>query len=253
MGAAPDTRREESPRPEPPARDLLVLASEELRGPLTSVAGYLNVLLDGEVGELTEGQARMAAIAARNAERLERLVDDLIVVAQVHADGLAPARGPVDMAALVRERVAAASEDLRARGAVVSVACGPCPDVVGDLPALAHMLDHMLAASIAFLEYGGAMEVRVQGWRDDTVQVEVRDDGLAVAPDDLAGLFDARPDGCPTGPRAMLASRLGLYLVRAVAQAHGGTADARLEDGCTVLRVVLPGDGTGVGGMRTPR
>jgi two-component system, OmpR family, phosphate regulon sensor histidine kinase PhoR len=249
MDPATHTRR--PPGGDASARDLLILASEELRGPLTSVTGYLNVLLDGEVGELTEGQARMAEIAVRNAGRLERFLDDLIVVAQVHADGLAPVRGPVDLSALARERVAAARDALRERGVVLSLAVGPCPEVLGDLPALAHMLDHMLGNAVGFVEYGGAIEVRVQGWRDGAVLVEVRDDGIPLEADDLPRLFTLRPEEAASGPRAMLASRIGLHLVRAVAEAHGGIADARVEDEATVLRVLLPGlDGSG-GGLRT--
>lgn len=221
------------------ARDLLVLASEELRGPLTSVAGYLQVLLEGEAGELTDGQLRMAEIAARNTERLERLVDDLIVVAQVHADGLAAVRGPVDMAALVRERVGHAGDGLRGRGAVVRMTCAPCPDVHGDEPALAQMVDHMLASALAFVDFGGRIDLRVQP-EGPAVLVEVRDDGLPVAEDDLSGLLDGRATPMATGPRAQLGSRLGLYLVRAVAEAHGGRAQAGLDGERTTLRVLLP-------------
>lgn len=222
------------------ARDLLVLASEELRGPLTSVVGYLQVLIDGEAGELTDGQQRVAEIAARSTERLERLVDDLIVVAQVHADGLAPARGPVDMVALVRERVAFASPALRARGVTVSISCVQCPDVMGDLPALAQMVDHMLEGALGFVEFGGRIDLDVGAEPEAGVVVEIRDDGLPVAAEDLAGLMDGRSGALPSSPRALLGSRLGMYLVRAVAEAHGGSAAARLDDGRTTVRVVIP-------------
>lgn len=217
-----------------------MLASEELRGPLTSVVGYLQVLIDGEAGELTDGQQRVAEIAARSTERLERLVDDLIVVAQVHADGLAPARGPVDLVALVRERVSYAGPALRGRGVTVSMSCMPCPDVDGDLPALAQMVDHMLQGALAFVDFGGRIDLTVNADADAGVVVEIRDDGLPVAPEDLAGLMDGRSGALPSSPRALLGSRLGMYLVRAVAEAHGGSAGARLEDGRTTVRVVVP-------------
>ena len=78
------------------ARDLLLLASEELRGPLTSVSGYLQVLLDGEVGGLDPGQERVAEIAARNAGRMERLLDSLIVVQTWIYTNLASQRDAID-------------------------------------------------------------------------------------------------------------------------------------------------------------
>jgi signal transduction histidine kinase len=221
------------------ARELMVLASEELRGPLTSVSGYLQVLLDGEAGELTAGQERMAAIAARNARRLERLVDDLITVAQVH--GQPAVRGPVDLPALVGERVRATGPAAEARGVRLGLGVVPCPDVDGDVPSLAQALDHLVEHAVAFTPPGGTVEVVVRP-EAGRVLVEVRDEGIPLDPEDVPGLFDGRAMRAG-GARAMMASRLGMFLVRLVAQAHGGTAEARAEDGRTLLRLVLPAGG----------
>ncbi len=219
-------------------RELLVLASEELRGPLTSVSGYLQVLLDGEVGELGAGQARVAAIAARNAERMERLVDDLIVVAQLHAG--APADEAVDMAALLRERVRDAAPAAEGKGVRLGAGTEPCPAVCGDPLSLGQAVDYLLEHAIGFSMPGGTVEALACAV-DGTVVVEVRDEGLPVEPGEVGELFAGRSAPAAAGPRAMLGSRLGLYLVRLVAEAHGGRAEAECgADGSTRLRMVLP-------------
>jgi signal transduction histidine kinase len=204
------------------------------------VAGYLQVLLDGEVGELTAGQSRIAEIAARNAERLERLVDDLIAVAQVQAGGIAAARGPVDLPGLVRERARHASPRATARGVSLQVCSGTCPEVTGDLPALTQMVDHMLEHAVMFSMPGGRIEVRVLPGRRGGVDIEVWDDGMTMGADDLPALMDGRTAAGGASPRALLASRIGLYLVRAVAEAHGGTACASGDGASTTLTVSLP-------------
>jgi signal transduction histidine kinase len=218
------------------ARELMVLASEELRGPLTSVSGYLQVLLDGEAGELTAGQERMAAIAARNARRLERLVDDLITVAQVH--GASAATGPVDLGSLVEERVRAAGPVAEARGVRLGLGVVPCPPVPGDVPSLAQAIDHLVEHGVSFTPPGGEVEVLVRPL-EGCVAVEVRDEGIPLDAEDLPGLFDGRAMRAG-GARAMMASRLGMFLVRLVAEAHGGTAEALAEDGRTLIRLMLP-------------
>jgi len=229
-------------RPGPGAddvRDLLVLASEELRGPLTSVSGYLQVLLDGEVGELGPGQHRVASIAARNAERLERLVDDLIVVAQLQAG--APAGDPLDLGALVRERVRGAAGSAEARGVLLGAGSEPCPRVAGDVISLGQAVDYLLQYAIGFSMPGGAVEALACAAGPGEVAVEVRDQGIPLDPAEVGELFAGRTAPASAGPRGMLGSRLGLYLVRMVAEAHGGRAEAECgDDGGTRLRMVLP-------------
>jgi signal transduction histidine kinase len=220
-------------------RELLVLASEELRGPLTSVSGYLQVLMDGEVGELGAGQRRVAAIAARNAERMERLVDDLIVVAQLRAG--APGSDPLDLGALVRDRVRSAAGAAEARGVLLGAGSEPCPPVAGDVISLGQAVDYLLEHAIGFSVPGGAVEALACAAGPGEVAVEIRDEGIPLEPAEVADLFAGRTAPANAGPRRMLGSRLGLYLVRMVAEAHGGRAEAeRADDGGTRLRMVLP-------------
>ncbi|MCB0882399.1 MAG: HAMP domain-containing histidine kinase [Thermoleophilia bacterium] len=218
--------------------DLLVIASEELRGPLTSVAGFLQLMLDGEAGELSDGQARVAEIAARNADRMARMVDDLIVIAQVRAGGLDEARVPVDVEALVRERVYSAGAELRARRASVGLSVDPCPPVVGDAPSLAHMIDHMLRGALTFVPVGGHITVEVHR-TEGGVSVDVTDDGGELDKADIPFAMGGLGAGAARSPRGLVGSRMGLQLVREVARAHGGDAIVVARDGRTTVRATF--------------
>jgi two-component system, OmpR family, phosphate regulon sensor histidine kinase PhoR len=224
------------------ARDLLVLASEELRGPLTSVSGYLQVLLDGEVGDLTEGQERIAAIAVRNAERLERLVDDLIVVAQAHGNA-STVRDRVDIVRLVHERTRESVRRASERGVSLECHCQDVTPIPADLAGLAQMIDYMLDSALTFSEADGTIRLSVLAGAESVV-IEVNDAGMGWAPEDLPALFDGRAVRGSASVRAMLGSRLGLFLVRAVAEAHGGRVEAESDEATgNTVRAILPKGG----------
>lgn len=215
-----------------------MLASEDLRGPLTSVSGYLQVLLDGEVGGLEPGQARVAGIAARNAQRMERLLDSLIVLAQLTAGLVAPEH--VDVGVLVSERVRRATDAATARGLRLGVGVDVRGMVLGDAAALAHAVDTLVDGAIMFGMPGGTIEVLATE-TDGRITIEVCDDGLPLHPDQAAALLEGRPATAAAGTRALLGSRLGLFMVRMVVDAHGGTTHAELDhDERTRLRLELP-------------
>lgn len=231
---------DEAPPPRLDEAQLLCLASEELRGPLTSVSGFLQLLIDGETGELSPGQSRVAEIAARNAEKMARMIDELIVIAQVRTSGLAPARTPVDVAELVRERVYAVSGDLRARRAAVSFSSDPCPAITADQPSIEQMVDQMLRGAVTFVPINGRIDVGVHAMPDGVV-LEVGDNGGELDQSDVPDIFTGLSAFAPKSPRALVGSRMGLQLVREVAWAHGGDAAVETRDGRTIVRVTLAG------------
>jgi len=77
--------------------DFVATVSHELRTPLTSMMGFLEMIREGEAGELTDEQKRFLAIVYRSSERLQRLVGDLLFVARLDASGLQLQFGPVDV------------------------------------------------------------------------------------------------------------------------------------------------------------
>src|SRR4029079_11472617 len=88
--------------------EFVALVSHELRTPLTSIRGYLELVLDGEAGEVTDDQRQFLGVVERNANRLLDLVGDLLFLAQIEAGKLSLEFGAVDLAGVAAEAVATA-------------------------------------------------------------------------------------------------------------------------------------------------
>ncbi|MEZ5081619.1 MAG: HAMP domain-containing sensor histidine kinase [Thermoleophilia bacterium] len=220
------------------ARDLLLLASEELRGPLTSVSGYLQVLLDGEVGGLDPGQERVAEIAARNAGRMERLLDSLIVVSHLQA-GTGEVRA-IPMADLVRRTVDRLGPRASNRGIHLGLGVGTDELVMADPLAVEQAVESMIDHAMTFSSGGGTVDVIVREELDEIV-VDVHDDGVPLESEHLHQVFAGRFASAVAGPRVLLGSRLELFMVRLVAEAHGGSVAADItSDGRSHLMMRLP-------------
>ncbi len=209
---------------------LLANVSHDLRTPLTAILGYAELML--RRGNLAGKQAQAAAIIERNARRLLRLVNDLLLLAQVRAGHLRLERETVDLAALAADTVELA-RPLAQQGRLELALDVPPPGtavVDADRLRLGQLLDNLLANAIKFTPAGGEVRVRVRAG-EDAARLEVQDDGPGIPPEEQERLYDAFVRGrAATAP----GTGLGLAIVRAVADAHGATI--ALDTG--------PGEGT---------
>jgi signal transduction histidine kinase len=213
--------------------------SHELRTPLTSMVGFLEILRDGEVGELSAEQAHVVEIIERNGHRLERLIGDILVAARFDSGRMRFDMGWVDLAALLAARVEsiealAASRSIRLG---LSVEAGLAP-VWGDEMRLGGLVDNLLSNAVKFTPEGGAVAVSA-GREDGGEVVEVTDTGMGMAPADLDHVFDRFYRAANAG--TVVGTGLGLSIAQATAQAHGGRIDVTSTLGTgTTFRVHLP-------------
>ena len=220
--------------------DFVASVSHELRTPLTSIRGYLELVLDGGAAELTEEQLRYLSVVDRNADRLLRVVDDLLFAAQVDAGKIVLEPGPTDLDELVREAVEAARPVAAEHDVELIFEADRPAELVGDRARLAQILDNLIANAIKFTPPGGKVEVRtfVAG---DSVVVEVADTGIGISADDQARLFQRffRAEGAILG--AIDGTGLGLAIVKAIVDAHGGELAVESVAGRgTTFRIGLP-------------
>jgi two-component system OmpR family sensor kinase len=186
-------------------------ASHELRTPLTSVLANLELLadqVDGDLGEAAES-------ALRSSHRMRRLVADLLLLARTDAGRVAP-RAPTDLGAVLTEAVA--ELEPIADGHTLSVDAEPAV-IDGTRDDLFRLATNLIENAIRHTPPGTTIDASVHTQNGEVV-LTVRDDGPGI-PDDLAGrVFERFVRG--GGERAG-ASGLGLAIVRAVAEMHGGT------------------------------
>jgi signal transduction histidine kinase len=212
--------------------------SHELRTPLTSISGYLELVLEG--GQLSEEQEQFLGVVGRNAERLLRVVGDLLFVAQLKSRAVVLERAPVDLAELADSAVQSAAPLAQDRGIELKLDFAALPLLEGDAGRLGQMMDNLLANALKFTPRGGRVEVR--GFeRDDAVCIQVRDTGMGISEDDQQRLFERFFRTSQAQAEAIQGTGLGLSIVAAIVEAHGGSVEVESEPGIgTTFTVVLP-------------
>jgi signal transduction histidine kinase len=181
---------------------------------------------------------RVAALrdAIEEAERMSRLVDDLLALARVDA-GMAMPDTDVDLARLVDE--VAGGIRPAAGDRTISVAISSNGTTVrGSEPLLRRLLENLADNAVKYTPPKGRISIALREEGPDAV-LTVADDGIGIEPDELARVFDRfwRSDWSRERP----GSGLGLSIAKAVAEAHGGSIEASSEPGAgTIFTVRLP-------------
>src|SRR5206468_2571834 len=159
--------------------DFAAAVSHELRTPLTSILGYLELIEDNTPGRSSEEEAYLAVVR-RNADRLLRLVSDLLLVSEVEDSMLALEVQDVDLRELANECVVAAKPAAAANGIELRLQSSGAQHTDGDRVRLAQMMDNLVSNAIKFTPEGGSVTVTT-GMRDGDVVFEVADTGLGIA------------------------------------------------------------------------
>ena len=252
-------------------RQFIADASHELRTPLTSIRGYTDVLLRGAVQDPATATQVLGQVR-REAERMSRLVNDLLTLARLD-EGRPLELQAVDLAALAGEAVDQARLLAGEREVTLRNEAGHAR-VLADPDRLKQVLLILLDNALKYgrQDAGGWVRVRV-GRSERGVFVSVSDNGPGIAAEDLPHIFDrfyraqraalrrmtdayaaARDSGAPANPRAVAptqpsdsgrpeGSGLGLPIALALTHAHGGTLTVESQPGAGttfVLELPLP-------------
>lgn len=214
--------------------ELIATISHELKTPLTSIMGHIELLED-----LDTGIDSVPAIS-RNAQRLNRLVENLLAYSQTQ-DKREIVREAVDLAQL-----AANSMDLLAMAAEqgeVKLVCQPASEpviVLGDPEELGKVIDNLTANAVKYTRPGGHVELSVTG--DDTfAELQCSDNGLGISVTDQSQLFSAFNRSSNPAALSIPGTGLGLAISRRIARMHGGEilVESLLGHGST-FRLRLP-------------
>jgi two-component system, OmpR family, phosphate regulon sensor histidine kinase PhoR len=222
------------------AKDHFVAAvSHELRTPLTSVLGNLELIRD--MDELSPQVADRLRVVERNAVRLRELVADLLQVAQITDGRLRLSRRVLDVAELVRDAVEAAGPAADAAGVSVrlDVPVGGLTATL-DGPRLRQVVDNLLGNAVKYTERGGSVSVRLDR-TGDRLELAVTDTGIGVPALEAERVFERFFRGARAAHRQIPGAGLGLSIVRAIVEAHGGRVEVHSAEGQgSTFRVELP-------------
>jgi signal transduction histidine kinase len=220
--------------------DFVATVSHELRTPLTSMMGFLEMIREGEAGELNEEQQRFLSIVYRSSERLQRLVGDLLFVARLDANGLQLQFGDTQLDEIVHDAVESSGALARAREITLVAEVEPVPPVSGDKERLSQLVGNLISNALKFTPAGGRVTARAFVDGSHAV-VEISDTGIGIPPAEQGRLFQRFFRSSTATEQAIPGTGLGLVISRAIAEAHGGTIDVTSVPGeGTTFRVEIP-------------
>ncbi len=211
--------------------------THELRTPLTSITGYVEVLRESETDERRRGYL---GIVERNSDRLLGLVSDLLFAARLQEGRFELAQDRVDLRLLVDHAIESGQPRAEVAGVQIHAATADVPPVLGEADRLAQLLDNLVSNAIKFTPSGGSIDVRLES-RDDAVYLEVSDTGLGIRAEDREHLFERFFRAQTALERQIQGTGLGLYISKAIVEAHGGRIGVESVEGeGTTFVVELP-------------
>src|SRR5215468_2112552 len=224
--------------------ELLANVSHDLKTPLTTVKAYLAMLAQGRLGDLAEKQLHAVAIGERNADRLLRMLNDLLLLSRLQTGKMQLTSRPFGLRALVGDVMASLASSGELSRVRLTLAPASEVFVKGDRERLFEAVHNLVEHAIFLCSPEGEVQLEV-GSEPGLALLTVRDDGMGLPEGDLEGLFDAFHRS-RTAPGASVG--LGLPITAKVVQLHGGRVEAESVPAAgTLRRVVLPAFAAQVG------
>lgn len=211
--------------------DFVSMASHQLRTPLTSVKGYVSMVLEGDAGKVNENQRKLLNQALYSSQRMVYLIADLLNVSRLRTGKFVIENSPVNLAKIVAEEI----DQLKETATLHSLRLDydqpkDFPDLMLDETKIRQLIMNFLDNSIYYTPTGGKITVKLTQ-TEKTVELRVIDTGIGVPRAEQPHLFTkfyragnarkARPDG--TG--------LGLFMAKKVIIAQGGSLIFESKEG----------------------
>lgn len=221
--------------------EFVAAVSHELRTPMTSINGFVELLLDEETGTLTPLQSDYVGRIKANGERLSALADDLLVVASLEAGGGVHPQAAIDLRSVISAVEAALAPSI-ARGHPAVAFESPADPVVvlGNTRDLESLVSNLLSNAIKFSRADGWVRCRLRVV-EGRARLDVSDNGLGIPQAEQRDLFTRFFRSSTADTHAIQGSGLGLTIVQAIVKNHGG--DVAIESAHlagTVVTVTLP-------------
>ncbi len=223
-------------------RDFVANVSHELKTPVTLVKGYAETLLDGAARDRDE-ELRFLRILARNADRLDAIIDDLLALASLERpDAPAPELRPVRLKPILDAAVEAVVAKRPGTGHSASVACPDGLEIRTNAGLLEQIVVNYLDNAFKYSADGSPVTLSARATEDGRVEIAVADRGSGVPARDLPRLFERFYRVDKGRSRDQGGTGLGLAVVKHIALALGGEVRAESREGeGSRFSVILPG------------
>jgi len=204
--------------------EFVATVSHELRTPMTSIKGYVEILLMGAAGQLTPQQNRFLEVVRSNADRLGLLVDDLLDISQIEAGKLHLTKRPVRIEEVLDQVIC----DLYRRNTgtdrqveIIKELAPDLPIVMADASQIHKVLDNLLENACQYNLADGQVCVRVRQV-DEEIQVDIKDNGVGITLAEKEQIFERFYRGANSLALGISGTGLGLSIVKNLVQMHDG-------------------------------
>ena len=221
--------------------EFVSLVSHELRTPLTSIVGYVDMMLDGDAGDLGETQIDFLQIVKRNSDRLKKLVNDLLDVSRIEAGAVKLNWETIDVNELIGEVVNDLRTQLESKKQVVASNLGSKKSIIsGDVGRLTQVFTNLISNANKYTPIGGTVTItsRQEGNR---IRVDVQDTGIGISEEDRKKLFTKFFRSQDSEVHNTSGTGLGLWISKSLVEMHGGNISfTSVQDKGSIFTIHLP-------------
>ncbi|MEO0768068.1 MAG: ATP-binding protein [Cyanobacteria bacterium J06649_4] len=226
--------------------EFISVVSHELRTPMHSLVGALDLLSTGELGILTDQGRQILSVATTNAERLIRLVNDILDLERLKSGQTSLSRAHCNIETLFTQAIQAMQAMADKAGIVLEVRSQLVPVYV-DCDRILQLLTNLLSNAIKFSPPGSTVTLAVTPEKSDradetpTLHITVQDQGRGIPPEQVESIFERFQQVDASDSRKKGGTGLGLAICRKILNQHGGRiwAQSQLSEGST-FHVLLP-------------
>lgn len=213
--------------------------SHELFTPITSINGFVELLHDDAMGRVNDEQKRCLEIIHRNADRLSRLIKELLDAARLEKNDLEFQFGFVSLNSILLKSIEDIYPQAKNKQITIIQNIGPLPLILGDEERLTQVTINLLANAIKFTPQRGRITVTA-GEDTDQIKISIRDTGIGIPADKLSRIFDRfyQIDGSTS--RKYGGIGLGLSICKGIIEKHNGLIWAESDGNGSTFHVVLP-------------
>ncbi len=211
--------------------EFIATVNHELRTPMTSLKGSLELIKSGAAGELPEKLKPMFDIVDNNSHRLIRLIIDFFDIGKIEAGKLKFDMAPVKLGEIVDQAIQISEEYESEFGVTIERSnAAPEATVYGDHDRLIQVISNLISNAAKFSPENGVVTVSLSRF-DDGFRIEVTDNGPGVPEEFSNHIFKkfSRADSSDT--RQTDGTGLGLYISKFIVEQHGGIIDIKTDDG----------------------
>jgi two-component system phosphate regulon sensor histidine kinase PhoR len=226
-------------------RDFVANVSHELKTPTASIRGFVETLMDGAL-ENREDALRFLSIIARQAERLEAIIEDLLALSRIERieESSDLTLETVSLIEVVNAAIGSCQLRANERAIAVSVDCDPAVIVAVNPPLLEQALINLIDNAIKYSDPGKTVRIAVtlkEDHDDRSITIAVADEGSGIDEQYLPRIFERFYRVDRGRSRKLGGTGLGLSIVKHIVQAHGGSVDVKSTPGVgSVFALHLP-------------